>query len=561
MNGDLGEKLIADLVRDIAQKNSSGLLRLTHAKSIKAIFFDAGVPVFAISNQANEQLEVRIVNAKLATAGQIEEAKQAAGKASRLGQALVEMGAIDAATIRDLTRQLAIDIILSVFEWTQGEYNFDERVRAVHDVKLDWTAANCILEGIRHGASLEHVAALIAPEDVMLKRGDGMSKISTTAVLSPSESYILSRIETPVHLAEVSSLTGLPESEVRRAACALLSVGLLKVDGNDESANADQAQADDSITELSADIARKTHFFANADYYEILGVTKRSPSAEIKAAYYAMAKKYHPDRFRQAEYAELRAKLEALFSKVTQAYETLSDAGRRARYDDQLRKSPTQPASEPVRQPAITERLAALAVDQKPVSQRPPTGPLASDPPASASTSQPAPAPEELKRVPPSEAVQVPMGAAAQPSTPGFSPSQTAEHYYKQGRARIEQKDYYGAVQLFRESVKLDPGKPVFHFHLGMALMRNPRTRREGEQHLVRAAELDPFNAQIRLKLGAFYKEAGLPKKADHYFKEALNLDPANKFAQKGLAGSEAPADDSIWKSDLGSIAKRLFKK
>lgn len=34
---------------------------------------------------------------------------------------------------------------------------------------------------------------------------------------------------------------------------------------------------------------------AAADYYDILGIGKASSDQEIKKAYYALAKKYHPD--------------------------------------------------------------------------------------------------------------------------------------------------------------------------------------------------------------------------------------------------------------------------
>src|SRR5262249_52499118 len=139
----------------------------------------------------------------------------------------------------------------------------------------------------------------------------------------------------------------------------------------------------------------------------------------------------------------------------------------------------------------------------------------------------------------------------------------TSEFCYQQGKARLEHKDYYGAVQLLREAVRLDSSKAPYHFHLGFALMRNPRTRREGEQHLIKAAELDPFNAQIRLRLGMIYKEAGLAKKAETYFREALHLDPENRAALKELkdAGLDKKDGGPLWKSDLGTLAKRIFKK
>jgi tetratricopeptide (TPR) repeat protein len=144
--------------------------------------------------------------------------------------------------------------------------------------------------------------------------------------------------------------------------------------------------------------------------------------------------------------------------------------------------------------------------------------------------------------------------ATAAPVGPGVS----AEFCYQQGKARLEQKDYYGSVQLLREAVRLDSSKAPYHFHLGMALMRNPRTRREGEQHLLRSAELDPFSAAIRVRLGLMYKEAGLAKKAEGYFREALKIDPENRAALKELNGGGGKDD---WKSDIGSLAKRIFKK
>ena len=78
-----------------------------------------------------------------------------------------------------------------------------------------------------------------------------------------------------------------------------------------------------------------------------------------------------------------------------------------------------------------------------------------------------------------------------------------------------------------------------------------------------KAAELEPYNAQIRAKLGLLYKEAGLHKRAEHYFHEALQLDPENRVARRETSGDLKPdlAQVSIWKSDVGTIAKRIFKK
>ena len=149
-------------------------------------------------------------------------------------------------------------------------------------------------------------------------------------------------------------------------------------------------------------------------------------------------------------------------------------------------------------------------------------------------------------------------------SSSQLPPAQMAEHYYQQGRARFDRKEYHAAVHLLREAIKLDPSKAPYHFHLGIALIRNPRTRRDAELHLAKAAELEPYNAQIRVKLGMLYKEAGLLKRAEHYFREALQLDPGNRAASREVSLGAAKAKGegtSIWKADVGTIAKRIFGK
>ncbi len=63
------------------------------------------------------------------------------------------------------------------------------------------------------------------------------------------------------------------------------------------------------------------------DYYEILGLSKSATAAEIKKAYRKMAIKYHPDKNPDNKEAEEK------FKKAAEAYEILSNADKKARYD------------------------------------------------------------------------------------------------------------------------------------------------------------------------------------------------------------------------------------
>jgi len=81
-----------------------------------------------------------------------------------------------------------------------------------------------------------------------------------------------------------------------------------------------------------------------ANYYECLGVARDAAASEIRQAYRKLAKRYHPDVNGGDPQAAAR------FKDVVEAYETLSDEGKRAAYDEKLAResfaSPEQAGNE-----------------------------------------------------------------------------------------------------------------------------------------------------------------------------------------------------------------------
>lgn len=64
------------------------------------------------------------------------------------------------------------------------------------------------------------------------------------------------------------------------------------------------------------------------DYYSVLGVPRNASQDQIKKAFRALARKYHPDTAQDKKAAERK------FKEINEANEVLSDPDKRAKYDD-----------------------------------------------------------------------------------------------------------------------------------------------------------------------------------------------------------------------------------
>lgn len=77
----------------------------------------------------------------------------------------------------------------------------------------------------------------------------------------------------------------------------------------------------------------------SVDYYEVLGVSSTADDFVIKAAYKALAQRYHPDKFqnpRESADAEIKMR------QINEAYQVLSDAVKRRDYDASRRSGQSQ---------------------------------------------------------------------------------------------------------------------------------------------------------------------------------------------------------------------------
>lgn len=118
----------------------------------------------------------------------------------------------------------------------------------------------------------------------------------------------------------------------------------------------------DTWSERRQQILDRAEQVAGKDHYEVLGVVRDAPSAEIQKAFLASVKLFHPDRLPEP-LADVRDVASRVFSAIVEAHKTLSDPSARSAYDASLAAGP--PVDDAEEQAEIERVLKASTCFQK----------------------------------------------------------------------------------------------------------------------------------------------------------------------------------------------------
>jgi curved DNA-binding protein CbpA len=480
--GQLSERPLAELIREIIDAGLSGAIRLSNDPAKVVIYFDKGNLLFATSNvRAHRLREVFKRNRTSAT--------QVDGFSSNLSDeelaaALLENGMITPAVLQQTRSAQVADVLRLALLWTAGEWSFDRRVRVDGDFPPAIEINRLLLESARQ-LPLQFIKSRVGVGAMNYSPGE-----IEDLPLSPAEAKTLARVREAKDDASLADLTtkDLREHDLLRAVYALCLGGVLRPD-DQQTVLTDAPRTRAATKEVKAAAPavapRDPNAEANAlfirlnsatTHYEVLDVGTLAEMSEIKKAYHELARRFHPDRFHQSE---LRARLESAFARIGRAYETLSDEKLRRDYDKSVAAKDKTKAAEPV--PAQKETPTAPASPKQPEANR-------------------------------------------------------AETSFKRGTEALERGQHEDAIRFLAEAATLEPRVGRYRAYYGTALMRNPSLRRTAETELQAALKLEPNNASFHLMLAELYQRIGLRKRAEHEALRALSADPANKSARELLS-------------------------
>jgi tetratricopeptide (TPR) repeat protein len=155
--------------------------------------------------------------------------------------------------------------------------------------------------------------------------------------------------------------------------------------------------------------------------YELLGVEREADKRQIRDAYFALSKVFHPDAYFGKNLGTFKPKMEAVFKRLTSAYEILGKPKKRAEYDQYLA---TTEQTKKARKTLDSIKLTPQQADELAALSRGAAKPSGAPPPSS-------PAPAARVAVPPPPTI----AAAEAARVPPYVPTSTAER-----RARIRDR-------------------------------------------------------------------------------------------------------------------------
>ncbi|WP_437691914.1 DnaJ domain-containing protein [Sorangium sp. So ce176] len=204
--------------------------------------------------------------------------------------------------------------------------------------------------------------------------------------LKPAEAFLLSRIDGVLTDRDLSLITGMSHGDTVEALRRLRDLGAITLDGDaagqpplrgaseagrrggaadPERAMSsggepvpplgrdalhqaeslplyDPAELDEPV-ELTPERKRRIldlyYRLEDLSYYALLGVSDQADKKQIKSAYYLLAPEFHPDTYFRKQLGSYKQKIEAIFTRITLAQDTLTSKQRRAEYDGYLEQT------------------------------------------------------------------------------------------------------------------------------------------------------------------------------------------------------------------------------
>jgi len=547
------------LMREIFLGRKSGHLHFTHGKERRSLLIHGGHILHGTSDVVGEHLGDVLVRYGLLEQPELNQATRIVLKErKRLGMVLAEQGLMDTERLSSAVSLHVREILFNVAERGDGSYAFEETATAEGDSAASkLSTVEMILETARRVQDPSVVSRVLGDLDRILVASDNPQLRFQNIALTPKEGFVMSRIDGTLTAREVYTIIPLPPEDTERSLFVLLCTGAVeyRTAGAREApgsgvraARAAAAAAAAASTpparpagpapprpatappppappvaaapppaavrkeaeaiqgrqllEARRQLIVNAHdAMATKNHFEFLGVPRTATEAQVKEAYFRLARPLHPDSNRDPGLADLQGKREAAFHRLSQAYETLRDPQKRGRYEADLE------ARAPRRPPAPT---------------------------------------------PPPEAAPVPAREVDRSAEAAL-----ALESVRQAERLFKEEKYWDAIQLLEPAIpRLERNSRMrAQVLLARAYMKNPNWGRRAEELLQRVVQENGDYADAYVALGNLYRASQLKSRAQAMYRKAVQAQPGHPEALAELAALDGEGPEG------GTLLKKFFSK
>lgn len=507
INGNLTAHPPAELLLEIMQSRLSGSLRFSHHDSKTIIYVRNGEIVFAVSNQRRHRIFERLLHDRLITRQQLVEIPEFTSDFA-LAAGLREKYMYAEAEIESIFMRQIEEILRDVITWKDGVWIFSPLARIKDDINYKIDPLSILVE---YGRNL--------PKEAVVRRFKSFTEsfgrkpyVPAHISLLPEESFLLSQFTNSfLKIDAIKEMSCWSEIETMQRLYALWLAGFLYRENWDSAFKKHHISAISAaklevkkqaapsvevaksaapaqplkeapkaeVMEEAAPVDIKTELTlekylerveAAETHYELLHISHRSTAADIKQAYFRLAKRFHPDLFHKQTDARTQHRIQHAFTEIAHAYEILRDEETRKTYDFKLRK--------------LLQELEKLSPEER-----------------------------------------------AKPQVQQKTLTEASE-IFEHGFNLLMDEDFEAALPYIVRAVHLAPDNARYHAYYGKLLSMDNNQRFKAEAELQTAIKLEETNPTFRIMLVDFFIQNNLLKRAEGELNRMLAIFPDNKEAR-----------------------------
>jgi tetratricopeptide (TPR) repeat protein len=534
-------------MRDVQKSAKSGHLHFSHGGERRSLLVRRGAIAHGTSDVSGQHLGDILVRYGYLTQIDLERAMPMALRdRRRLGDLLVEMGLVARDRVHEVVAIQIREILSEVTSRSDGSFAFEELSDQGADAEaVTYPIGQMILETARRIQSPEIVGRALGDRSRKVSLSTHPLLRSQALALTPTEGFLLSRIDGTTTANEALGLVPLPIEDVERSLFALLCTGAIEYvsageatgararptraraapdqdasGGREKLREAARAAEQRAATVREAIEARQTgearrreitaahDGIAGKSHFEVLGVDPGCSTGEVETAFRRLAQIFHPDVPLDRSLADLRGKRVDVYARLLEAYEVLSNLDRRSEYKASLdarkgdAKAPGRPAASslPPQVPQVVSLYAEGPLDPEVVFDK-----------------------------------------------------------IREAHQLIREEKAWDAIQLLQSLITKAAGHNRFRAQvlLARAFLKNPKWTKRAEDLLRQVVREAPEHAEAYVVLGNIYRSGDLRTRALAMYRRALSLQPAHPEAVEGLEALEpTPADPG-----RGTLMWKIFGK